>query len=61
MASAHTPTTPTTPATPPRDRTRQESAKARAMTRKADRRNKSAMQFLAFAFPADLDTFATRH
>lgn len=36
-----------------RDRTRRTSAKYRAMTRKGQRRAKSAMLFLAFAFPAE--------
>lgn len=44
----------------PRDASRRPYAKARAVTRKADRRAKSALQFLAFAFPADLAAF-TRH
>lgn len=37
-----------------RDRSRRAAAKGRAMTRRADRRAKSARLFLAFAFPADM-------
>ena len=37
-----------------RDRSRRESAKGRAQSRKAERRAKSARLFLAFAFPSDL-------
>lgn len=44
----------------PRDATRRPHSKARAMTRKAERRDKSARLFLALAFPADLSAF-TRH
>lgn len=44
----------------PRDYTRRASAKGRAMSRKADRRAKSARLFLAFAFPAALDSFGSR-
>lgn len=46
--------------TTPRDATRRPHAKARDISRKADRRGKSARLFLAFAFPAELDAF-TRH
>lgn len=41
-----------------RDRTRRPAAKARTATRRAQRRDKSARLFLAFAFPADLSPFA---
>lgn len=37
-----------------RDRSRLASAKGRAMSRRAARRDKSARLFLAFAFPADM-------
>jgi hypothetical protein len=40
-----------------RDRTRNESAKLATMRRRAQRRDKSARLFLAFAFPADLAAF----
>lgn len=36
-----------------RDRTRRPLIKGRAMSRRADRRAKSARLFLAFAFPAE--------
>lgn len=39
------------------DYTRQPAAKARRMTRRAARRDKSARLFLAIAFPATLDAF----
>lgn len=38
----------------PRDRSRSIDAKARALSRRADRAAKSARLFLAIAFPADL-------
>ena len=37
----------------PRDATRRAPAKCRAVSRRADRRAKSARLFLAFAFPAE--------
>lgn len=40
-----------------RDPSRQASAKAATMRRRAQRRDKSARLFLAFAFPADLTAF----
>ena len=40
------------------DRTRTPARKARTVTRRAERRTKSARLFLAFAFPADLAAFA---
>jgi hypothetical protein len=40
-----------------RDRSRDAEHKARALSRRADRRAKSARLFLAFAFPASLDSF----
>lgn len=40
-----------------RDRSRRPSRKARDLTRRAERRAKSARLFLAFAFPADLAAF----
>jgi hypothetical protein len=39
------------------DHSRLPGAKARRMTRKAQRRDKSARLFLAIAFPASLDGF----
>lgn len=44
----------------PRDVSRRPYAKARDISRKADRRAKSARLFLAFAFPAELESL-TRH
>lgn len=44
----------------PRDVSRRSTSKARAVSRKADRRAKSARLFLAFAFPAQLDSFGAR-
>lgn len=44
----------------PRDYTRRDSAKCRAMTRKGQRRAKSARLFLALAFPAELESFGAR-
>jgi len=41
-----------------RDKTRAPHAKRCALTRRAERREKSARLFLAFAFPADLSGFA---
>lgn len=40
--------------TPTRDKSRRQSAKLAARSRRADRRAKSARLFLAFAFPAEL-------
>ncbi len=40
----------------PRDKTRRPESKRRALSRRADRAAKSARLFLAFAFPADLDS-----
>jgi hypothetical protein len=40
-----------------RDRSRDAEHKARALSRRADRRAKSARLFLAFAFPAELAAF----
>lgn len=40
-----------------RDNSRRQSAKCATMRRRAQRRDKSARLFLAFAFPADLATF----
>jgi hypothetical protein len=37
----------------PRDMSRRHNAKARAMGRRADRRDKSARLFLCIAFPAE--------
>ena len=44
----------------PRDYSRSNGAKARSISRKADRRGKSARLFLALAFPAALDSFGAR-
>lgn len=41
-----------------RDHTRTASHKARTLSRRAARVNKSARLFLAIAFPATLDSFA---
>jgi len=41
-----------------RDPSRSPIAKSRALTRRAERREKSARLFLAFVFPADLSGFA---
>lgn len=40
-----------------RDRSRTDGAKAATLRRRAQRRDKSARLFLAFAFPADLAAF----
>lgn len=42
-----------------RDTTRQPHAKARTLSRRMARRIRSAEQFLAFAFPANLSAFTT--
>lgn len=40
------------------DYTRTPAARARTLSRRIARRTRSAEQFLAFAFPADLSAFA---
>lgn len=41
-----------------RDKTRRPDAKRCTLTRRAERREKSARLFLAFVFPADLSGFS---
>ena len=42
-----------------RDHTRTPAARSRTLSRRIARRVRSAEQFLAFAFPADLSAFTT--